>query len=145
MGKLVTFLTILIVVDLLFVMTGQLCAQGTCSLGSIIFQTAINLQDGVNGQLFTELIGSIGDLFSSGTGLLALFASAATVIAGITFAKSDNLLFIPIAATFAIMANDFIFIFEYLASLNIYLATLTMAPITIIYLVSVLEWVRGKD
>lgn len=145
MGKLITFLVILLVIDLLFIMTGQICNNGACSLGSIIIQTALNLQNGVGMALFNEIIGSLTDLFTSSTGLFSLFAGAATIIAGIAFRQSDTVLFIPIGATFAIMASDFVFIYVYLASLNFYLATIVMAPIIIIYIISVVEWVRGKD
>lgn len=145
MGKLVTFITILIVVDLLFIMTGQLCTDGSCSLGSIIIQTILNLQDGVGLTLFHELIGSLSDLFSSSTGVLSLVAGAATVITGLVFSKNDSLIFIPIGATFAIMASDFVFIYVYLESLNFYLATITMGVIIVIYILTIVEWIRGKD
>lgn len=145
MARLVTFMSILLIIDILFIMTGQICSQGACSLGSLIFQTAINLQDGVNMQLFTQLIGSIDNIFSSSTGFAALIASVGAVTAGLVFRQSDTILFLPIAITFAIMANDFVFIYAYLASISQQIALLIMGPMFAIYIITVVEWLRGKD
>lgn len=145
MGRLITFITILLIIDILFIMTGQICIQGSCSLGSIIFQTAISLQDGLNGQFFTQLIGSIGSLDNSLVGIAALIASISSVVAGVVFRQSDTILFLPLSFTFAIMANDFIFIYAYLASVSSNLALLIMAPMFIVYVITVIEWLRAKD
>ena len=92
MGKVVTFLTILIFIDLLFIATGQVCSsEAGCSLGSIIFNAILNLADFNASTFFGELIGNIGDLFNSGTGIFALVVgSAVTVGARSQTIKADT-------------------------------------------------------
>lgn len=145
MGKLIKFITILIFIDLFFISTGQVCSQGSCSLGSNIFNVILNLGNASATELWKELISSTADLTNSTTGILALLGTGAVIVGAFFATKSELLLFIPITATLALVTNDLIFIFSYLNGLNSILATFIMAPLIIIYVLTVVEWLRGKD
>lgn len=150
MGKLVKYLTILIFVDLLFVVTAQLVPGSSqvgqpSSLGSIIVDSILNVGSLTFGQLFTEAIGNISDLFASSTGIANLLAGSAVIIGTTIALKQESLLYIVIGFSLSFLTADFIYIFQYLLSLNSVLALLTMIPLATVYIITVLEWVRGKD
>lgn len=148
MGKMVTFLSILIFADLFFVTTGQMCVAGTCSLSSIIFNAVLNIGTVPIGTFFTQLIGNAVSFLAGGnsaTGILSLIASGGVIVGAFFASKSDTVLFIPVTLTLALIAGDFVFIYSYLATFNIVLATFVVAPIVVIYIFTVLEWLRGKD
>jgi hypothetical protein len=145
MGKLVTYLTLLIFIDIFFIATGQICNdQVGCSIGSIIFNSILNVENITSLNFFTQLIGDIGNLFNSATGIGALILGA-TVIIGSFFIPGEIRVFIPLAFTFALLIADFVFIATYLISLNALLGTVLMAPIAILYILVVIEWLKGKD
>ena len=145
MGKLIGFITFLIFADLFFLATGQICAHGVCTLTSIIFNAILDVGKISTTQLFSELIGNISNLFNSSTGIAALGASGAVTIGAFIMTKEFRVLLIPIALTLALLVNDFVVIGTYLASLNPILAVFIMAPISIIYILTVVEWLIGKD
>lgn len=145
MGKLIRYLSILIFIDLFFIVTGQICNSSVgCSLNSIIFNSLLNIDQVTNFSFFTELIGNIGDLFSSVTGLAAL-ALGTTVVVGSLFIPGEIRFFIPITLSLALLISDYVFIASYLVSLNVVLGTFIMAPLIVIYVITVVEWLRGKD
>jgi len=144
MGKVITFLTILIFIDILFIATGQLFASGTPTLTSIILNGIINLADLNFTAFFTEIIGDFSDLFSSTTGLAAL-AVGAGVLVSTFFISAELRLFVPIALTLGLLASDFIVIFMILRASNALLATFIFAPIILIYVFTVVEWLKNKD
>lgn len=144
MGKLVTFLSILIFIDLLFLATGQICARGDCTFTSIIFDAMFKIGDMKNSQIFLELIGNIFDKLSSATGILALLSSGAVLVAYIA-TKEFRLLLIPMVITFAVLISDFVTISVVLWDINKLLAVFIMSPISIIYTITVVEWFIGKD
>ncbi len=141
MGKLIKFLTLIIMVDLLFVITGQ----APDSLTSIIFSTLLDIGNVSTSELMTTFIGNIFTSTSSATGVLALVASIATVAVGVVFSRSESLLFASFAVPLGLLANDLVFIASYLIGLNAILGTLIMGPIIILYVFTILEWIRGKD
>ncbi len=144
MGKLITFITLLIFLDLFFIATGQICNAGAgCSIGGILFNALFNLENFTAGTFFSDLIGSILNLSNSNTGIAAL-GIGATVLIGSIFIRSE-LIYLPISFTLALLASDFILIAAYLISLNAILGTFIMAPIILIYILTVVEWLRGKD
>lgn len=145
MGKVVQYLSILIFIDILFIATGQICNSGVgCSLGSILLNSVLDLKNVLNLNFWTQFIGSITDLFSSATGIGSLIVGG-TVVVGSLFLPSDIRLFIPLTFSLALLASDLVFIASYLFSLNVLLATFIMAPLSIIYVFVVVEWLRGKD
>ena len=145
MGKLITFITILIFMDLFFIATGQICnANAGCSLGSILLNSLLDIGNVTANTFFSNLIGDIGNLFNSGTGIAAIVIGAIVLI-GSLFIPGDIRFFIPITFSLALLTSDFVFIAAYLISLNAILGTFIMAPIILIYILTVLEWLRGKD
>ena len=145
MGKLITFITILIFLDLFFIATGQACTVDVgCNIGSIVLNSLLNLENVTALTFFTDLIGNIGDLFNSGTGIAAL-ALGATVLIGSLFIPGDIRFFLPVTLTLSLLTTDFVFIAGILISLNAILGTFIMAPIILIYILTVVEWLRGKD
>lgn len=149
MGKLISYLMMLIVIEILFVTTAQISPAGSGSggnglIGSIIFNAILNLSSLSLQEIFLQAIGELGSLFSSPAGVGALILGGAVTL-GALFTKNDSILFIPIGFSLAILSLDFVFIGAYLATFNSVLATILMAPIGIIYIMTVLEWIRGKD
>jgi len=133
MGKLVSYISILVAIDLLFLITGQLGTESTTSIiiGSILDPSSITFAN-----LWKTLI------LTAGIGGLTL---AAGVFTGIISRASEVIIFIPIALGLSVLVGDFISVFNYLRSFNLVLATLVMAPIIIIFVVTILEWLRNKD
>lgn len=133
MGRLTTFITILIFIDLLFILTGQI---GEISSSSIILNTILNLGN-IFGSPFYILV------FVVAIGGIAAVTGVNTGI--INKAGIDFLAFTGLAISLGFLAGDFVSIFVYLFTLNEILAVVIMSPIIIIFLLSVLEWLRGKD
>lgn len=145
MGKLITFLTILIFMDLFFIATGQICGSGVgCSIGSILLNSLLDIGNVTANAFFSNLIGDITNLFNSATGISAIVLGA-TVLIGSLFIPGDIRFFIPITFSLALLTSDFVFIASYLISLNAILGTFVMAPIILMYIITVVEWLRGKD
>lgn len=151
MGRMNTYLTILICLDLLFIVTGQLCSGvGSCSFTSIIFSMIINPQAATFSTWWSGLIGNLGSLLSGNASsgqigqLLASGATALIAAGSLIFGlKNDSILFAGTGLLLSLLAGDFILIYQYLASFNVVVATLLMSPIIVIYVFSCLEWVRG--
>jgi len=145
MGKVVGYLSMLIFIDLFFIVTGQICSGPLgCSFNSIIFNSILDIGSVTLLDWFGELIGNIGNLFSSGTGIAAL-AIAIGVTIGTFIVAAELRFFIPIALSLALITPDFVFIASYLISLNAILGTLIMVPIISLYVFIVVDWLRGKD
>ena len=133
MGKFVTYLSILIFIDMFFIVTGQM-AQ--ISSSSLILNAILNL----------------GNIFGTGLYIL-LFVTAVggiAVTSGVTTgilnkAGIDLLAFVATAVSLSLLAGDFLSIFVYLFTLNEVLAIMIMAPLIIIFFFTVFEWLRGKD
>jgi len=134
MGKLINFITILIFIDLLFLVTGQLTLD---SPTSVILN---GLQD--PSILLTT---NLWTLVFVGVASLSALAVTSVVIAGIATRNSDIVIFFAMAGTFALLVPDFILIYNHLASINQPLAILIMSPIVTLFALVVLEWARGKD
>ena len=131
MGKMITFLSILIFVDILFIATGQLAIEST---GSLIASAILNPESLKDSNFWLSFI----------TGLSAL-AVATVVVVGLITKPSDITIFIGMGLTLSVLIGDYISIFSYLRDANPLLATILFAPIMIIFGFVVLEWVRGKD
>ena len=117
MGKLVTFMTILIFIDILLLATGQLSLDSPSSLIINAIQDPSILR---TSNLWTVLI--------TGVSLLAV---GAAVIAGIATRNSDIAIFITMGTTLALMIGDYLVIYNHLASINKPLAIM-LFPITVL-------------
>ncbi len=133
MGKLVTYLSMMIFIDLFFIITGQI---GQVSSTSIILNTILDLSN-IFGSAFYIL------LFITAIGGIAVTSGVTTGI--INKAGIDLLAFTATAVSLSFLVGDFLSIFNYLFTLNAVLATLIMAPIIILFLLTIFEWLRGKD
>ncbi len=148
MGKLITYLVILVFIELLFIVTGQMCIQGDCSLGSIIFSAILNINNFTNGSFWSDIIGDFQSLLSGaapGAGLFSLLVGGGVLLTAIITNRSDFLLRLIFGIPLAIIASDFIFLFGILAVKNIVLATFIFAPIVITFTLILIEWAGGKD
>lgn len=152
MGRLQTYIGILIMLELLFVITGQLCSSASsCSLTSILFSMVINPSSSTFSNWFQGLLGNPAALISGsliGGGILTLLisrlvlggVSASALFTGLT---SDSVLFAGTGVALALIVGDFVAIYTYLASYNQLAALIIMSPMCILYILTVLEWVRG--
>jgi len=133
--------------DLLFIMTGQICnSEVGCSISSIILNAILDLPSLSVSEFFRQIIGDIYDLTNSSTGIFALIGGLIGVGIGSLLTRSDSLLWLSVAgASFGLIISDFVFIFSYLFSLNKILATIIMAPTMVIFVLVLLDWSRGKD
>lgn len=152
MGRLQTYLGILAMFDLLFVITGQLCTStASCSTTSIIFSMVMNPSLSNLSNWFTQLIGNASALV---TGILSAVGavgfllsrltqggiSAQSLFLGLT---NDSILFAATGLALSLIVGDFVAIFIYLSSFNLIAALLIMSPMCLLYILTVLEWVRG--
>ena len=143
MGKMVTMLTMLICIDIMFIVLSLIpnITISSILLNSITSLGSISFSDWVG-----TLLGKIIDFLTSPNGSLAAFIGVgAAITAGITFKSSDTLLFIPMAITLGLLASDYTSIASYLYSFSPILATMIMSPIIIMFVFIAIEWARGKD
>lgn len=130
MGKMVNLIVMLICVDILFLITGQIELSSTSS----VIQTAITNPEGLEDSNFwTVLV----------TGIAALAVLGGVVVS--LFTKSDSILFITMAIGLSLLIGDYVNIYSYLASVNTILATVLFVPIIVLFTLIVVEWARGKD
>ena len=142
MGKVITFLTFLIFLDLFFIITGQI---GDLSLTSIFFNALIDLQGSASSEFMASLLGTMLTWALSTTGVASILGGVAVVAIGVTTGRSDLILFIPIGLTLALIGGDLVLIFGYLLSLNVIVGTLIGGPILLVYVLTILDWLKGKD
>lgn len=151
MGRLQTYLGILVFIDLLFVMTGQICTSASsCTLTSILFSMAINPSASVFSTWFQGLIGNATALIAGASiiGVIGFLISRLTqtgISASALFQglANDSILFAATGITLSLLVGDFIAIFTYLSSYSLIAAILIISPTAILYVFTVLEWVRG--
>lgn len=133
MAKLTTYLVILIFIDILFLITGQLDISSSTSVvtGAILdpstFKTSLFFL------LFLGVAGIGGLLATSG------------VTTGTLISATNVLAFTAMAIAMIGLLGDFITIFVYLNIQNPVLAKVVMAPIIMLFAVTIAEWLRGKD
>lgn len=148
-----TYLAILIMMDLLFIVTGQLCNDGgQCSFTSVIFSMAMNPSLSVLSNWFSTIIGNINDVLSGSStsggigSLLGYLATTAVAVGSLYFGlKNDSILFAGTGLALSLLVGDFINIYAYFYQSNPVVALLLMSPITVLYVFTCLEWIRGKD
>ncbi len=131
MGKLINLVLILIMIDLLFIITGQL----TLDSPSSVIITALTNPEAIQDSNFWTI------LFVGLSGL----ALVGGVVAGIVTRSSDVTIFIVMGTSLILMVGDFVDVFNHISGINPVLATVIMSPIILIFTLVVIEWVRGKD
>lgn len=155
MGRIVTYLTILIVMDLMFIVTGQLCAGGdSCTLTSAIFGIIMNPSLATLSSWFHGLIGDLGSLLSGnaspgqiGNLISTLIgAGGAIAVGSLVFGlKNDSILFAPTGVALSLLVVDFVNIYSYIAVSSPVLALFIFSPIIVIFVFTCLEWIRGMQ
>lgn len=145
MGKLITYISILIFIDLLFLATGQICSADDCTLSAIIFGAIMDIKDATLTEFFIGLVGSLAEKLNSTTGILSIGAAGAVIVGAFVATKEFRVLLIPIFLTLALIASDFVTIGNILISSNPVLGSFIMIPIILIYSLIAVEWLVGKD
>lgn len=133
MGKLVTYLSILIFIDILFLITGQLdLSSGT----SIVTGAILNPSSFKTSVFFFLFLGVAG---------IASLVAQSGVTTNIIISATNVLAFTAMAISMTGLLGDFITIFNTLSTYNFVLAVVIMAPIMMLFAVTLTEWLRGKD
>jgi len=134
MGKTMYFISIIIFIDLLFVVF----LGGSTSLQSIIFNWITEPKDFDTN--FVSL--ALRSLFTT----LAIGATAAIVVSTISGAKTDTVLFAGFAAgTLYNVGKDFYGLYDIISLESTTLATILILPFIIMFAFITIEWLRGKD
>ncbi len=136
MGKMINLVVILIFMDLLFLITGQM---GQDSLSSLTLTAIENPELFLESSFYRNLIS--GDASGSLTSLL--IAGGVTVASLIS--ATNVIVFLPMGLVLALLIGDFLSIYNVINAFNPVLSKLIMAPILIIFALTVIEWVRAKD
>lgn len=140
MARLINFVTIMVFIDLVFILAGL---SGQFSPTSILINAVVDPSNIENSPFWLALIGVFVGTVAL-TGIKAILASS-TVASGFSISVTDTLLFIPIALSLSSLVGDFISIYLVLKAYSIILATIIMGPMMIIYGITVVEWLRGRD
>jgi len=127
------FIILLVFIDLLFIVTGQMCSTDDCTMSSIIFNAILGVGEITLTTLFTELIGDVLNKLTSLTGILSIGVG------------TGRILLIPMTLSLALIASDFVTIGGILIELNLILGTFIIAPIMIGYILSVIDFFRGQN
>jgi len=133
MGKLTRLILSLVMIDLIFIITGQL---GISSSLSLITSLITDPSSVTTSQFYNIFLGTAG---------VAALLTGVAVIVGVAITKSELLLFVPMAIALGAITGDFITLFNILKDYNLILASLIMTPIIGLYVMTVVEWLRGKD
>lgn len=133
MGKLVSMLGILIFIDILFLITGQLdVSSGTSIITGAILDPSL-FKTSVFFGVFLGIAGISGLLATSGVNI------------GPILSATNVLSFTLMAVAMIGLLGDFITIFVTLRAFNEVWAIVIMAPIIMLFAVTIAEWLRGKD
>ena len=136
MGKMINLIIILVFIDLLFIVTGQLSIAET-NPSSLILQAILDPQTILSTQFFA--------LFFSVAGLATILTTGAVLVGIINKAGIDIIGFASATVLLTGLAGDYITIWNLLRAQNPVLATLIFAPIILMFIFILVEWVRGKD
>jgi len=136
MGKMINFLVILIFIDLLFIVTGQLVITET-NPSSLILQAILDPETILSTQFFAT--------FFTVAGVASILTVGAVVTGIINKAGIDIIGFASATVLLTGLAGDYITIFNLLRVQNPILATLLFGPIIVLFIFVLVEWVRGKD
>lgn len=153
MGSIRNYLIILIMMDLIFIITGQLCSNGICSFTSVIFSSIFHPENILSLDFYAQIVGNpialVGGLaVATGIGFLIQQLTSGGISAGslINGLKNDSILFAPTGIALSLIVGDFINVFDYIYSTSGAIpAVLIFTPLTMIYVFACLEWVRGMN
>ncbi len=127
------FLSILIFIDILFLATGQIDLNSPTSVITDAILEPTLFKSTVFFAMFLGIVGVAGLIATSGvtTGILA---NATNVLA-----------FAAMAIAMGALLGDYITVYLVLNAHNQVLSKFIMAPVIMMFAVTVAEWLRGKD
>lgn len=133
MGKLATYFSILIFIDLLFIVTGQINLDSNLSFitGALVDPSNITLT-----VVFTVLLGAAG---------LGALLQQGGVTTGVIVTATNVLAFTATSIGLTALFGDFTNIFLTLKNHNLVLATFIWVPLMIVLILTIVEWLRVKD
>ncbi len=133
MGKMVLAVLTLVVIDIFFLVTGQL---GVTSTSSLIINAILDPSNITFSTFWDAMIGTAG--------LGALAATAAVTVAALISA-TNVIVFLPLGLVFAVLIGDYLTIYNILNNYNPILSKIVMVPIMMVFIMVVIEWIRAKD
>lgn len=131
MGKLANYLIFLSVILLLFHFAG-LIDTGVLSYILAVIQDPSNFS---NFSYFTTMQVALAGAAAGGAIALGVF----------TRSSPEFYIILPIAVMFFTITSDFVVLYQKLAQTNIHLAWLIVSPLIIVFILTVVEWARGRD
>ena len=132
-GRLVQTIMLLFVIDIVFIITGQIGVNSPSSLILGVISDPANIKTSAFWLMLLGAGGIAGLVF---VGVLTFGGSRSGI---------EIFAFVTIALAYAALIGEFVSIFTYLASFNTVLATILMTPIIVLFIMSIVEWLRGKD
>ena len=144
MGKIIYFISAIVFIWILAIVTGQINLDTTDSITSVFINAILDFGEFSFTQLVGNVLGDLKDYVSSRAGILSLAASAGVAIGAYLSTSSDQRMYIPVAFTFSLLTTDIITIFNNFG-LNPVLRAFIMIPIGIIYVIVIVDWLRGRD
>ena len=130
MGKLTTYIILLSVTIATFHFFGLI--EDTPI--SILLNLVLDPQSIINTSFYTKVLTAIG-----------LIASVGIVIGLYVAQKTELIIKATLAPFLLAMGWDLIVVFNQIALLHIALATLLISPLVIVWFLTVIEWIGGKD
>jgi hypothetical protein len=130
MGKITTYMAVLSVVIIGF------------HFGGLISETPISwLMDAI---LNPENLDS-NAFFTTIQGILAIFAGGGIIVGTLISQKVEQGATVAFTSLLFLIGWDLIAIFNIVAQTSRMLATFLVSPLLLVYILSVIEWWRGKD
>jgi len=133
MGKFTFYIMVMSGLMLIFYFGGIADNTGTSDFLNIL----LNIGDIKSSQLWDLILGPFG--FFTLMGGLAILSSL------FFRANPEQVYLIPIVTYFLSLGFDFLLIFNKVYSVNSVIAVLIFSPVFLLYIVTVVEWYRGKD
>lgn len=123
----------LVIIDILFLVTGQLSMESFSSLtiNAILDPSSITFS-------------SFWDAMIGKGGLGALVAVVGVTV-GTILSATNVLVFLPLGFVFAVLIGDYLTVYGLLNANNPVLATMIMVPVMMAFILTIIEWVRAKD
>lgn len=138
MGKLLNYILMLVFIDLLLMITGQI----DNTVNSVLLSTILDVHNFTFGLLWQQLISSVTE-----NGLAWIIGAVAGVATGYFISVTDTKLFIPAGLVLGTLVTDFYTFYDTMinSGVDIVLATLIITPIIVSFTFMIIEWVRGRD
>lgn len=133
MGKLTKMILIIVGIDLLFQILGLNSLTGSSSLIVAALNDPLNLR---NSGFYLLFLGASG---------IAQYVAQSGVTTGFLAFATNVLAFTSMAIGISGILGDFLTVYTNLYALNPVVATIIMTPIMILFVMVIVEWLRGKD